>query len=322
MRTERWSANPCGRGRVCRLLAVSGLVGALGVTLMGPAWGGEGSIGPDMVARLGEVLAGRRVDDVVVKRGFGDVYRRSVRAVPLVVSPGGFGSAAVIEVNPSDRTAWVVTNHHVVARPFRDERGRAVVLLLFYEPQLASEPFSEQRMARCRLPVETGEWCQGFRRARRPALVVDTDPARDLAFLLVGDVPQGVQPIRDGRIDAVQTGDEVAVIGHPLDLLWSLTVGVVSAVRSQFPMGKPPRVIRSTVIQTQAPVNPGNSGGPLLAKDGGLVGVVFGRVGLAAKHGPEAPDEPEIPQPGLSFAIAVNEVRAFVAEQAESLGRR
>jgi S1-C subfamily serine protease len=89
----------------------------------------------------------------------------------------------------------------------------------------------------------------------------------------------------------------VAVIGHPKGFLWSLTRGIVSAVRTKYPMGGS----EGTVIQTQTPIAPGNSGGPLLTLEGQLVGVVTWQVGGTQ---------------GLNAAIAVNEVQKFAAEQA------
>jgi S1-C subfamily serine protease len=68
------------------------------------------------------------------------------------------------------------------------------------------------------------------------------------------------------------------------------------------------------VIQTQTPVNPGNSGGPLLAPSGELVGVIFGarQVPASTAAGSAVPVDAQ----GLNLAIGVNEVSAFVGKHA------
>jgi S1-C subfamily serine protease len=103
-----------------------------------------------------------------------------------------------------------------------------------------------------------------------------------------------------------------------LELLWSLTTGSVSAVRRGFPTGTPQQSTRSTVIQTQTPVNPGNSGGPLMNEEGRLIGVVFAqgvsnRIKAPSQDGDPRQSDVPIPAAGLNFAIGVNEVQAFVS---------
>ncbi len=263
----------------------------------------EEQIPPAASQRLVGVLGGRRAateEDWVREAGtrapssLRDLFRQTVRAVPIVLSTDGFGSGAVIAVNPAESGAWVVTNHHVVEKPFRNNRGGPVVALVFYDPQLATEPFDPERLASCTSPAETGAWCQALRRSIRNAVVTATDPGRDLALLRVTNLPAGVTRIEDTRIDSVETGDVVATIGHPSGFLWSLTTGPVSGVRSRYPMG----TALGTVIQTQTPVSPGSSGGPLLTLEGRLAGVISWSLSEAQ---------------GLNVAIAINEVQAFAS---------
>ncbi len=118
-------------------------------------------------------------------------------------------------------------------------------------------------------------------------------------------MPTGVTAIPAGEIERLQPGDTVAVIGHPKGLLWSLTTGIVSAVRSNMKV----RTGVATVIQTQAPVNPGNSGGPVIGTDGNLAGVVFGsRVGETLQIGTE---NVTMPAEGLNYAVGIDAVLAF-----------
>jgi S1-C subfamily serine protease len=268
--------------------------------------------------RLAEVLSSRKVDVGIQTRSRSDVFLKALKAVPFVISADGSGSSAVVAANVKESTMLVVTNHHVVDHRFVNERGQAFVLLLFYDPQLVNEPFSRERVRSCHRSRDTTGWCRTFQESLRPALIIGNDITRDLALLLVQNPPRDVAQLAPGKIDAVKAGDDVTVVGHPLELLWSLTTGIVSAVRREFPTGTPPQTTRSTVIQTQTPVNPGNSGGPLMNEEGRLIGVVFAQgvsnriQAPSSERDPRGSDVP-IPAPGLNFAIGVNEVQAFVS---------
>jgi S1-C subfamily serine protease len=119
-----------------------------------------------------------------------------------------------------------------------------------------------------------------------------------------------VRSIPWGAIDTVKPGDDVVVIGHPLGLLWSVTTGIVSAIRSSYKVTA--SQTESTVIQTQTPVNPGNSGGPLLTPEGRLVGIIFGSPTVRASR-QKAADEVRVAAPGLNLAIGVNEVQGLIS---------
>jgi len=103
------------------------------------------------------------------------------------------------------------------------------------------------------------------------ATVVGTDVYSDLAVLAVDDIPESAQPLelvdRDPPI-----GAEVAAIGNPFGLSGSLSAGVVSGRNRSLPA--PNGFSIPDAVQTDAPVNPGNSGGPLVDLDGEVVGVI------------------------------------------------
>lgn len=269
-------------------------------------------------ARLAEVLSGRKIDTTgVQRRGRSDVYQKALSAVPFVISADGSGSSVVVGVS-KDSTVLVITNNHVVNHPFVNEKGQPFILLLFYDPILVSEPFGRERVSNCQRSRDATGWCNAFQQAIRPAQILGTDAAKDLALLLVSNAPRDVAQLAAGQIDAVKPGDEVTVVGHPLELLWSLTTGSVSAVRRGFPTGTPQQTVRTTVIQTQTPVNPGNSGGPLMNEEGRLIGVVFAqgvsnRIRASSQPGDPRQSNVPIPAPGLNFAIGVNEVQTFVS---------
>jgi S1-C subfamily serine protease len=106
----------------------------------------------------------------------------------------------------------------------------------------------------------------------RPFAVVGADPLSDLAVLRTeGDTPA---PARLGDADKLVVGQLVVAIGSPLGLSGSVTAGVVSALGRSLPVrtGNAGRVIEN-VIQTDAALNPGNSGGALADSTGRVVGV-------------------------------------------------
>jgi S1-C subfamily serine protease len=100
--------------------------------------------------------------------------------------------------------------------------------------------------------------------------IANQQPANDIAVLAVDRLPEVVVPAVLGG--GVRVGDPVFAVGHPLGLADSLSAGVVSA------LGRSVRVdVGSTLkdlIQFDAAVNPGNSGGPLLNRGGQVIGIV------------------------------------------------
>ncbi|WP_335998567.1 S1C family serine protease [Halorientalis halophila] len=116
---------------------------------------------------------------------------------------------------------------------------------------------------RVRVRFTDGQW--------RTAAVVGTDAYSDLAVLDVPDVPASATPLSliDGQ---VAVGQRVIAIGNPLGYTGSLTSGVVSGVDRSLPAPNNFRI--PDAIQTDAPVNPGNSGGPLVTLDGRVAGVI------------------------------------------------
>ncbi len=107
---------------------------------------------------------------------------------------------------------------------------------------------------------------------RAAARVTSKQAARDIAVLAVDRLPDVVVPAVLGG--GAQVGDDVFAVGNPLGLQRSLTAGVVSATDRKVRADEGRTL--NDLIQFDAAVNPGNSGGPLLNRDGQVVGVVTG----------------------------------------------
>jgi S1-C subfamily serine protease len=133
----------------------------------------------------------------------------------------------------------------------------------------------------------------------RTARVVGVDPPNDLAVLQVDDLPEGIEPMPLGDSDALVVGQFAIAIGNPFGQFErTLTVGVVSAVNRTLRLDND-RLLRG-VVQTDASINRGNSGGPLLDSRGQLIGVntaIFSPTGASA---------------GVGLAIPVNKLKLVV----------
>ncbi len=102
--------------------------------------------------------------------------------------------------------------------------------------------------------------------------VVGADPLADLAVLRVRD--GGAPPATLGNADLLRIGQLVIAVGNPLGLAGSVTAGVVSALGRSLPVGDGRRArMIDDVIQTDAALNPGNSGGALADSAGRVVGI-------------------------------------------------
>ncbi len=107
---------------------------------------------------------------------------------------------------------------------------------------------------------------------RIPATVEGSDPSADVALLRLDYRPTGVVPLELGDSDAARVGDQVFVMGAPLGATHTLTVGYISARRkSNSTFGL---LSRAELLQTDAAINQGNSGGPMFNMQGQVIGVV------------------------------------------------
>ena len=103
------------------------------------------------------------------------------------------------------------------------------------------------------------------------AKVVGTDPSTDLALLKVSVDAKALTPLSLADSDKVGVGDPVVAIGNPFGLERTVTAGIVSALQRE--VRAPNNYTIDHVIQTDAPINSGNSGGPLIDAQGRVIGV-------------------------------------------------
>ncbi len=149
------------------------------------------------------------------------------------------------------------------------------------------------------------------------ATLVGTDPATDIALLKIDREGDPALPIiKFGNSDNLRVGEWVLAVGNPFQLNSTVTAGIVSAkARSIGMSGKSQKLGIESFIQTDAAVNPGNSGGALVNTSGELVGIntaIFSQTGNYA---------------GYSFAVpssivskVVKDIKQFGAVQRAILG--
>jgi S1-C subfamily serine protease len=135
------------------------------------------------------------------------------------------------------------------------------------------------------------------------ATVVGKDPSTDVAVLKIDAHARALTPLELGDSDAVVVGDPVDAIGNPFGFTRTLTTGVVSAVQRE--IEAPNSLPIDHAIQTDAAINHGNSGGPLIDSHGRVIGVTSQiSTGTTGGQG----------NVGIGFAIPINTVRNVAAQ--------
>jgi serine protease Do len=179
------------------------------------------------------------------------VYKKSGPGVVLILGSddGKAGSGGTGSIITGE--GKVITNAHVVINDKNNKPYR--ILYVFLKP-----------------PKITGDNSRDLAN-RYKARVLTWSPAKelDLAIMQIEKAPAGLPTIAFADPDKVEIGDEVVAIGHPEQGgLWTLTTGTISTMIANFS-----RVKGKNVFQTEASVNRGNSGGPLLDMEGNMVGI-------------------------------------------------
>jgi S1-C subfamily serine protease len=139
--------------------------------------------------------------------------------------------------------------------------------------------------------------------ASMKATVVGTDPSSDLAVLKIDASSRALTPLPLGDSDRMKVGDPVVAIGNPFGLDRTVTSGIVSAI--QRAITAPNGYTIDHVIQTDAAINHGNSGGPLLNGRGQVIGVNSQiETGGSGTGG----------NVGVGFAVPSNTVKTVIAQ--------
>ncbi|MFH8393456.1 S1C family serine protease [Streptomyces sp. NPDC018036] len=173
------------------------------------------------------------------------------------------------------------------------------------------------------------------------AKVVGTDSKKDLALIKLESAPSGLKPATLGNSDGVQVGDQVVAIGSPEGLTGTVTSGIVSALdrdvtvstdesqgqqqqqngggNGQWPFEFGGRQFNGDTgsstttykaLQTDASLNPGNSGGALIDMNGNIVGINSAMYSAASDSSSSSSSAGSV---GLGFAIPINTVKSDLA---------
>ena len=136
-----------------------------------------------------------------------------------------------------------------------------------------------------------------------PARVIGSDPQNDIALLKIETKPDELFPVSLGNSQTLKVGQKIFAIGNPFGLERTLTVGIVSSLGRSL-RSKSGRMMKN-IVQVDAALNQGNSGGPLLDNDGLLVGM---NTAIATLTGENT---------GVGFAVPVNTIRRVVPQLLE-----
>jgi len=129
------------------------------------------------------------------------------------------------------------------------------------------------------------------------------DPLNDVAVIKI-NAPNALRPVQVGDSDDLTAGDFVVAIGSPFRLQNTITFGIVSALNRQ--LTSQGGFVIEKVIQTDAAVNPGNSGGPLINLDGNVIGI---NTAIISQSGGSE---------GIGFAIPINTVKKIYTQLIDS----
>ena len=226
------------------------------------------------------------------------IYERDSAGVVLIKSTTregeDLGTGIVLNEN-----GLILTNDHVIANAV----SVTVTPGLDVNAATGSEASSgEPRSSATALNTSSGD--------TRTAQIVGADPQSDLALIKIDPSGLGLRALKVADSATVKVGQTVFAIGNPYGLSETLTTGIVSALNRQIsaPDGAP----ITGAIQTDAPLNPGNSGGPLLNARGEVIGV---NSQIASDQASVAGSQPG--STGVGFAIS-SDTAARVIKQIEA----
>jgi S1-C subfamily serine protease len=163
-----------------------------------------------------------------------------------------------------DKTGHIVTNHHVV------DRADVITVTLF-----EGEPY--------------------------PARLIGSDPQNDIALLKIEAPPEQLFPLEIGISSNLKVGQRVFAIGNPFGLERTMTVGIISSLGRAIKSPRTNRMIKN-IIQIDAALNQGNSGGPLLDGEARVIGM---NTAIATLTGENT---------GVGFSVPANTLRRVLPQ--------
>jgi S1-C subfamily serine protease len=238
----------------------------------------------DDVAAIEPPLTGKGAAKLAAARGgglsAGEIYARTaagvvhIRAETLQSEPSPFDVGEVQATSESsgsgfvlDEEGLILTNAHVI------DSATDIQVTFSDDQTVAAQPLGK-------------------------------DPDTDLALLKVDPKGLDLHPLELGDSSAVAVGDPTVAIGNPFGLERTLTTGVVSALQRR--LTAPSGFAIDDVIQTDAALNPGNSGGPLLDARGRVVGI-NSQIAAAAGDGSGG-------SVGIGFAVPADTAKAVIPQ--------
>ncbi|RJR15919.1 MAG: hypothetical protein C4581_11235 [Nitrospiraceae bacterium] len=214
------------------------------------------------------------------------VYEKTAKNVVLIIAKSEDTSSMIGAGSIISGTGLVSTNAHVVV------------------DKSTSKPYSKIRVY-LKPDKVTGKFRKDLVHSHK-AEIVAYDIDLDLAILKAEEIPSGTGTIELANPDEIKVGEEAVAIGHPEQGgLWTLTYGRISGeIEDQNSIkGK-------DVFQTDASVNRGNSGGPLLDKRGYMIGINSNMARLGAG---------DIPITGVNFAVKASVLKSWLQKQGITL---
>jgi S1-C subfamily serine protease len=185
------------------------------------------------------------IEAIPPKPAAADAYEKIRPSVVLVTSRAGDGEEGAKDDEPARGTGVIMVESGVILTNLHVVAGAKRIHVTFADG-LVSE-----------------------------AELIGTRPEHDLAVLQAKQLPDDVVPATMRSTAGLRPGDEVVAVGYPFGIGPSASSGVISGLRRDYVSPEGKRLL-SNLIQFDAAVNPGNSGGPLVTSEGEVIGIVTG----------------------------------------------
>ncbi len=250
--------------------------------LAGTALGGFGASFAPATAQV--ALAPIAAPPIAAMPGFGDLVSRVRPAVVTITSTGTTDAAS-----PASADDEAIPGHRGPARPGAGtSKALGSGFLVDAQGHVVTNNHVVAGASKMVVTLDDGR--------ELDAKIIGRDPRTDLAVLQV-DAGKGLPFLSLGDSDKARPGDWVVAMGNPFGLGGSVTAGIVSARGRDIGAGP-----YDDFLQVDAPINRGNSGGPLFGTDGAVLGV---NTAIFSPSGGSV---------GIGFAIPSNVVKAVMAE--------